>query len=49
VKVIKTTFEKEQQDKEEDWQKLTGEERLLIAAKIISAIRDPLVDYSLER
>lgn len=48
MKVVKTTFEKEQREKEEAWQKLTGEERLTIAGKIINTIRDPLVDYSLK-
>jgi hypothetical protein len=48
VKVIKTTFEKELQDKEEAWLKLTGTQRLEIAAKLINSIRDPSIRYSLK-
>jgi hypothetical protein len=48
VKVIKTTFEKELQDKEEAWLKLTGTQRLEIAAKLINSIRDPSIRYSLQ-
>lgn len=48
MKVIKTTFQEEQLAKEEAWLKLSGEERLAIAANVISAIRDPSVNYSLK-
>jgi hypothetical protein len=34
VKVVKATFEEEQLPKEEDWLKLTGEERLAWAFKV---------------
>jgi hypothetical protein len=48
VKVVKTTFQEEHLAKEEAWLKLSGEERLAIAAKVINTIRDPSVNYSLK-
>lgn len=46
AKVVKTTFEKEQREKEEAWLKLTPNQRWEIAFKIINTTRDPLVNYS---
>jgi len=48
VKVVKTTFQEEQLAKEEAWLKLSGEERLAIAAEVINSIRDPSINYSLK-
>ncbi len=46
TKVVKTTFEKEQHEKEEAWLKLTPTQRWEIAFKVTNATRDPLVNYS---
>ena len=46
MKVKKTTFEKEQLEKEEAWLKLSPNKRWEIAYKIINATRDPSINYS---
>ncbi len=46
MKVVKTTFEQEQKEKEEAWLKLTPNQRLDIAYKVINMIRKPEVNYS---
>jgi hypothetical protein len=46
VKVIKTTFEAEQQEKEEAWLKLSPHQRLEAAYKVINMIRKPDTNYS---
>ena len=46
IKVIKTTFEQEQKDKDEAWLKLTPNQRLEIAYKVINMIRKPEINYS---
>ena len=45
-KVIKTSFEEEQQQKEEAFQKLTPLERLRHAYKVRQQMHKPGVDYS---
>jgi hypothetical protein len=46
IKVVKTTFEQEQNEKEEAWLKLMPSQRLEIAYKIINMVRKPEVNYS---
>ena len=48
TKVIKTTFEEEQKQKEEAWLRLTPNERLAIAFRISEMTRKPGVNYSYE-
>lgn len=46
IKVVKTTFDQEQREKEEAWLKLTPNQRLEIAYKVINMIRKPEIKYS---
>ena len=46
MKVIKTTFEQEQKEKEEAWLKLSPTKRWEIAYKIINSTRDPAINCS---
>jgi hypothetical protein len=46
MKVVKTTFEKEQLEKEEAWLSLTPARRWEIAYKIINSTRDQSINYS---
>ena len=46
IKVIKTTFEEEQKQKEEAWLKLSPYDRLKIAFKISEMMRKPEINYS---
>jgi hypothetical protein len=48
TKVNKTTFGKEQQEKEEAWLKLTGEQRLEIIMRLKELTRKKGVNYSYE-
>ena len=46
TKVVKTTFEQEQREKEETWLRLTPNQRFEIAYKITEMTRRPGVNYS---
>ncbi len=46
TKVVKTTFEEEQKQKEDAWLKLTPNQRLEIAFKISEMTRKSGVNYS---
>lgn len=48
MKVIKTTFEAEQQSKEDAFLKLTPLERLAYACSVREKMRKPGIDYSFE-
>ena len=47
-KVVKTTFEKEQREKDEAFLKLTPEERMDQARKVRERMKRPDVNYSIE-
>jgi hypothetical protein len=46
MKVVKTTFEREQKEKEEAWLNLSPNKRWEIAYRIINSTRDPAINYS---
>jgi hypothetical protein len=48
VKVVKTTFEEEQREKDEAFLKLTPEERMDRARKVRERMKKPGINYKLE-
>lgn len=48
MRVRKTTFEKDLQEKEAAFLKLTGEQRLQMMRKVADRMRDPNVNYELK-
>jgi hypothetical protein len=48
MRVRKTTFEKDLQEKESAFLKLTGEQRLQMMRKVADRMRDPNVNYELK-
>jgi len=48
VKVFRTTFEKEQAEKEEAWLKLSPVERMDHARKVRERMKNPKINYSIE-